>query len=665
MQLIGVQTLLGPNSFSAAFFVKHGFWVNLIVFSFMYIAVGIILAILAFTFLVVGFKFLIRIVMLWIAIIASPLALVAGAMGRNKSGSAEKLFKLWYSTLIEYSFHPAVFLFMFWIVNSFAIELATSGNGNKDGILNAAFSDLGAITAGGDTGSFLVPIAAAVASISIRLGLVVILLFVAMKASDKIASSGSSGARSAAGWTGNKLSNAVAWGGRNSFGRLGYSYAQSNTGRALAAHSLLGKGLVVGARKLSGANYDVRGVKGLNTAILQTTGAKLSNAPATSFEKAYDAGVASRVNFANTLKPNERKLSDAYTQAVKNLKDDGKKQVLIQASAEYADAIEAQKDGSGERGAVKAAKEKYDAAVKDSGVIADAEKIAGANNHKTYADFMTKRSWYNGYGTNKNGTPFIISSTDKEAARKIRGEAKNNPDRLKKALESVNEENKKKKDGKGTPNTDQPNPRDGGSGGSSGGSGTGPTPQNGGGPSSRASVPSDTTSKVQDTMFKNQAKAAAEANETVVGAISSLQESNEKIGRKNIEEVQGLRKDMKGLHSAINEMREASATAPHLDASSGSVTGVLRGTPATDVLHTPTNLHANTTATAARTTPVPRVIPPQGQQPVKTPTTAIKPTVDEQVTPQVPLDGETIKPPPLHTLRAAPLPPNHPPASDK
>jgi hypothetical protein len=53
---------------------------NLLILSFIYIAGGAILFIIAASFLAAGIKFLVRIVVLWFAIIASPLALVAKAI---------------------------------------------------------------------------------------------------------------------------------------------------------------------------------------------------------------------------------------------------------------------------------------------------------------------------------------------------------------------------------------------------------------------------------------------------------------------------------------------------------------------------------------------------------------------------------------------------------
>ena len=93
MQATGVTQILGTGSFSAAFLNRGGgatgagvFLTNLIVFSFIYVTMGVMLAILAMVFVGAGVKFIIRSVMLWFLIIAAPLAFIAQAFnGANKS----------------------------------------------------------------------------------------------------------------------------------------------------------------------------------------------------------------------------------------------------------------------------------------------------------------------------------------------------------------------------------------------------------------------------------------------------------------------------------------------------------------------------------------------------------------------------------------------------
>jgi len=426
MQLIGVQSLLGPGSFSANFSQNNGFFVNLVVFSFVYIAIGVILAILAFTFFVVGFKFLIRIVILWLVIIASPLAFVAGALSNVNSkgaGGAKKLFEQWRSALVEYSFYPAVFLFMFWIVNSFAVTLG----GTNGSILNNAFGDVQGATAA-NTGSFLVPLAAAVSSISVRLGLLVILLFAAMKASDKIAATGSSGARMATGWAGRALSGSVAWGGRNTAGWAGSSFAQSKLGRRMG-NNVITRPLVYGARRIGRGTYDVRGVKGLQSAVKGVTGVDMGKASDRTYLKDFEARVKKREDFAKTLKPTQRQLDVAYRKAVKDVKDPDDKAELQSAAADYATKMAGRADGTYSNAQVRDAAERLKNITKKTGIADKAKIIAGDGFAKKFGESLGKRSWRNLYGVTSSGIPFHVSSSDKEAAARMR-DTKNEGERI-------------------------------------------------------------------------------------------------------------------------------------------------------------------------------------------------------------------------------------------
>ena len=187
MNLVGVQTLLSPGSFSSTFQDSNNWLVNIIVFSFVYIAMGAFLALLAFTFISVGIKFLIRIVVLWLVIIASPLAFVSKALFIKDKNDALGFFKKWSSALIEFSFYPAIFLFIFLMINQFAIKMSGCSAktlGDCPGLLNSAFANLDS------GGSYLIPIASAVASIGVRLGLVVIMFYFALNVSDKIGNTG-------------------------------------------------------------------------------------------------------------------------------------------------------------------------------------------------------------------------------------------------------------------------------------------------------------------------------------------------------------------------------------------------------------------------------------------------------------------------------------------
>ncbi len=234
MDVVGVQSILGSGSFAR--FSQQGAneFTKIITLVFVYIAVAIILAMLAFTFIAVGVKFLVRIVVLWLAIIASPLAFVFGAMYKKGSADRFNVLSRWGKALIEYAFYPAVFLFIFWIINFFATQLA--GNGTSS-ILANALNDAGSAATNGQ----LFTIASAVAGVSVRLGIIVALMYMAMRVSDSFAKTGYQAADKTIGLIGNKATTfigrtvgnatygAVGLAGRNTIGLAGRTIAASTT----------------------------------------------------------------------------------------------------------------------------------------------------------------------------------------------------------------------------------------------------------------------------------------------------------------------------------------------------------------------------------------------------------------------------------------------------
>ncbi len=225
MKVVGVETLLGSGSFSKAFQQKNSFITNVVTFILIYLAVGAILAVLAFSFLYVGFNFLVRVVMLWFAIIASPLALVAWAMSQTKNASKLRGFFDWWSgTLVQFAFYPAVFLFLFLIINLFAKSLGGSN------LLEGAFASVGGVTSAGlNLGAALLAIASVIGAMLIRLGLVVVLLWGAVKLSDKMSKGAGGYAGGASSWVKGKtvgmLKNSGNFAYRNTVARKAQSWS--------------------------------------------------------------------------------------------------------------------------------------------------------------------------------------------------------------------------------------------------------------------------------------------------------------------------------------------------------------------------------------------------------------------------------------------------------
>jgi hypothetical protein len=182
MGAVDVTNILTTKSFKQ-FSDQQGsgpgaFFGNLIALSFTYICVGIIFGMLAAAFFAAGFKFLSRIAILWAVIVSAPLAFVLYAIPNSKT---QGYAKQWGNALVSYSIYPAVFLFMFLLITFMAKGLA----GNSGSILGEAFGDINQSGASG-----LAFIANIIGSIGIRLGLLMILIYIAMRVSDAVAKSG-------------------------------------------------------------------------------------------------------------------------------------------------------------------------------------------------------------------------------------------------------------------------------------------------------------------------------------------------------------------------------------------------------------------------------------------------------------------------------------------
>ncbi|HVY73078.1 MAG TPA: hypothetical protein VG984_03470 [Candidatus Paceibacterota bacterium] len=285
MDLTKVQTIMSDKSFQAFTQRSSGvgtFLTNLGVQTLVYISVGILITLLGFVFLLAGVKFLIRIVILWLAIIASPLAFAAHALPGNKTVNG--YFRLWLTQLVQSAFYPAVFLFLFYIVTLFTTAMA-----GVNGLLPSVFQD-SAITAAaaGGTGTAPLALATIIAGVAIRVGLVIVLVFYTMKFSDKFSSESSDAAQSVVSWASNRVAGAAGWTARNTAGRGANALARTTAMRNFAAESPLGRPVMASLKGIARSNLDVRGVSGLRS-LAGTTGVTLDKPPAASFEKQVEA----------------------------------------------------------------------------------------------------------------------------------------------------------------------------------------------------------------------------------------------------------------------------------------------------------------------------------------------------------------------------------------
>jgi len=191
MNMLNVQGLLNNQSFAQT----NGSFIATI---FIYIAGAIVLWLLTIAFVTNGIKFLVRVVILWFLIIASPLALIAIAV-EGPGG----YFKKWREMLLQHSFYPVAFMFIFLVLNNFAVTMSNSTT--LTGGVFATTATTGASSWGA--------IGASLVALSIRLILVIAMLYAGMKAADTISVKGSETAGTVGGWMGSKIKGSYGYAG--------------------------------------------------------------------------------------------------------------------------------------------------------------------------------------------------------------------------------------------------------------------------------------------------------------------------------------------------------------------------------------------------------------------------------------------------------------------
>lgn len=189
MEGVDLQTALNSESFKTfanSYSNASGFIPYVISMSFIFISIGAIFFMLAATFLTAGVQFLVRIVVLWFVIIASPLALVARASGLKQ---LEHYYHIWQSNLIKHAFYPVAFLFIFWILTSF---MGGADATQAGGYLTNLFNDLATKT--GST-NFMQEMGIRIAQLCIRLGFVVAMVYLAVRAAGQFGTMGAKAAQ--------------------------------------------------------------------------------------------------------------------------------------------------------------------------------------------------------------------------------------------------------------------------------------------------------------------------------------------------------------------------------------------------------------------------------------------------------------------------------------
>lgn len=270
MDAIKSQVILSPSSFTAT---QTGsgisiFLTNLITQVLIYIALGAILAILAFTFLAVGFKFVMRMLVLWFVIISAPIAFAARAIPHR---TTRGLFDQWLGLLIKFSFYPAIFLFMFLIITFIATAIGSDG-----GLIGPIFRDATAMNNNTDL-SVGYKIGTIIANVVLRLGLVIIMLYYGLKVADKIVDEGTDAARGFSNWVGRRVGTATygtaAWATRRTLAPMAYSAAKSTAAKDFMGMSpRLGGLLNKGLKGVANSRLDLRQVPGFRPGVLALGG---------------------------------------------------------------------------------------------------------------------------------------------------------------------------------------------------------------------------------------------------------------------------------------------------------------------------------------------------------------------------------------------------------
>ena len=259
MGAVQIQSLYGTESFKQ--FVKdQGAMTILITLSLVYISAAAMFMILTFAFLQVGIKFLMRVVGLWLVIVASPVAFVTYTVDRTK-----KFFDQWLEYLIKFSFYPAIFLLTFYLLS---IMVKQMGNGN---LVQSIFNSMGGAAASeGSSGAY--QIATAVANVGIRMGFIVAMLYFGLKVSDYIVTEGNKAARWFSGSLTGLAAASVGFAGRQTFGRGFNRLSQSPTFQRAVDRAEntninrgLWRGVSRGTKRLADATFDVRNAPGVGT----------------------------------------------------------------------------------------------------------------------------------------------------------------------------------------------------------------------------------------------------------------------------------------------------------------------------------------------------------------------------------------------------------------
>lgn len=415
MNAVQVQNLFSPDSLKS---ITGGnstwdkWMVNVIVLSFMYLSVGVVFWTLFTVFISVGIKFLIRIVLLWFAIILSPFALVARTIKKT-----EPYYYQWQDLLVKNAFYPAFFFLIFAILSGVTTSIAGGDLAQTALSINHV--------SGASSSAFLGNLAGQIGNIAIRLGFICLVIYVGLKFADSAGTYGAGLARKVTSFSGNAVFGATGFGLRNTLGYAGNAFSRSATGRNLGTNAgFVGRTLWRGADALGRGSLDLRNV-GTARRVLNTAGSVdlKEGRGRGGFNASYEARVDRRMREAEGLKPQQYQIEEAETKAINTLAD-SEKTMLKSAADAFAQAQKSFKDGLINKTELEQARKTYGDTFKNLGIedkLRKARESAGAGNAKAFAEGISTYNTGN-LGGRTSGL-FALNRADREAAARIRNAA--------------------------------------------------------------------------------------------------------------------------------------------------------------------------------------------------------------------------------------------------
>jgi hypothetical protein len=463
MGMLNLQGLFSTDSFNKWYngdpankVPPATFMVALVSLSFLYIAAGIMFWILTVAFVTNGAKFLMRIVVLWFLIIASPLAFVARAVP-----IFEQYYHRWQEELISHSFYPVAFMFIFLILTKFATQMSctTLTTCSQTSLIGGMFSGL----QGANAASPVASIGYAVANVGIRMGFVIAMLYIGMEASKKIGVMGASAAEHAGNWVGGKFIGTTGWAARNTVGYAGNRLASTPALRNMEAKAgltgLFGRGLRGTLGAVGRASFDARGAPMVGKELAKDFG----KAQKGGYAKELEERTKTKEKKLKAVEPSEGQKMQALDKAkeehnyqtVKSTEEDTRKKSqdrleIINSELEKLRTKDRKDPGDDERAKdLVVSKRVHESKIKisnrnlealESVTKKRAEEISGEGESKVYATTLATRNIRN------LGIPFTSSIEAAAKIRKGKSDVEKIADAVKEAAKEDKEGDESKKD---------------------------------------------------------------------------------------------------------------------------------------------------------------------------------------------------------------------------